>query len=154
MDSQERLKVVQFRTIIMAVTKQKFREILFHLLYSQDFDENEKEDIISFLMAEHEVTKKTIYAAQRKQVDVMGEKEAIDKLIAEASHAYDFARIPRIEKNILRLGVYEICFDLTIPPKVAIAEAIRLARKFSTPESSTFVNAILDAIYKKVETNT
>lgn len=138
----------------MAVTQQKFREILFQLLYSQDFADNEKEDIIPFLMAEHEVTKKTIYQAQEKQRAVMEKKEAVDKLITEASHAYAFGRIPGIERNILRLGVYEICFDSTIPPKVAIAEAIRLARKYATPEGSTFVNAILDAIYKKVETTT
>lgn len=135
----------------MAVSQQKFREILFQLLYSQDFDDNEEEDIIPFLMAQNEVTKKTIYQAQEKQRAVIEKKEVVDKLIAEASHAYDFTRIPKIEKNILRLGVYEICFDSLVPPKVAIAEAIRLARKFATPEGSTFVNAILDAIYKKSE---
>lgn len=135
----------------MAATQQKFREILFQLLYSQDFVDNEKEDIIPFLMAQNEVTKKTIYQAQEKQKAVLEKKEAIDKLITEASLEYDFARIPRVEKNILRLGVYEICFDSAIPPKVAIAEAIRLARKFATPEGSAFINAILDAIYKKSE---
>lgn len=136
---------------LMAATQQKFREILFQLLYSQDFVDNEKEDIIPFLMAQNEVTKKTIYQAQEKQKAVLEKKEAVDKLITEASREYDFARIPRIEKNILRLGVYEICFDSSIPPKVAIAEAIRLARKFATPEGSAFINAILDAIYKKSE---
>jgi len=137
----------------MAVTQQKIREILFQLLYSQDFADNEKEDIIPFLMAQHEVTKKTVYQAKEKQTAVQAKQEAIDSLIRETSHAYDFARIPRIEKNILRLGIYEICFDDSIPPKVAIAEAIRLARKFATPEGSTFVNAILDAIYKKQQSS-
>jgi N utilization substance protein B len=49
----------------------------------------------------------------------------------------------------LRLGIFEIFFDSEIPAKVAIAEAIRLCRKFGTPESSQFVNAILDGVYKK-----
>jgi transcription antitermination protein NusB len=49
---------------------------------------------------------------------------------------------------VLRLALYEMLHDDQIPPKVAIAEAIRLSRKFSTPESSSFINAILDAIYK------
>lgn len=133
----------------MAAMQQKIREILFQLLYSQDFVDNEKEDIIPFLMAQHEVTKKTVYQAKEKQAAVQAKQEVIDNLIRETSHAYEFARIPRIEKNILRLGVYEMCFDAVVPPKVVMAEAIRLARKFATPEGSTFVNAILDAIYKK-----
>lgn len=134
----------------MAVTQQKLREILFQLLYSQDFADNEKEDIIPFLMAQNEVTKKTVYQAKEKQLAVESKKEEIDSLIRQTSYAYEFARIPRIEKNILRLGVYEMCFDDEIPPKVAISEAIRLARKFATPEGSTFVNAVLDTIYKNL----
>lgn len=132
----------------MAATQQKLREILFQLLYSHDFIENDKEDIISFLMAEHAVSKKTVYQVHDKLAAFLAKREEIDQLIQEASHAYDFERIPKAEKNILRLGAYEVCFDETIPPKVAIAEAIRLARKFSTSEGATFVNAILDAIYK------
>jgi len=132
----------------MAATQQKLREILFQLLYSQDFVESEKEDIISFLMAEHAVSKKTVYQVHDKLADFLAKREEIDRFIQGASHAYEFDRIPKAEKNILRLGVYELCFDESIPPKVAISEAIRLARKFTTAEGATFVNAILDAIYK------
>lgn len=71
-------------------------------------------------------------------------------MITEHSTSYEFERIPRIERNVLRLGVYEIMYDSDIPPKVAIAEAIRLTRKFATPESATFVNAILDSILKSI----
>ena len=70
-------------------------------------------------------------------------------MIAKTSHAYEFERIQTVERNILRLAVFEIFFDNgTVPPKVALAEAMRLARKFSTYESTSFINAILDAIYK------
>jgi N utilization substance protein B len=132
----------------MAATQQKLREILFQLLYSQDFIDNKEEDIVPFLMAEHAVSKKTVYQVHDKLAAFLAKREEIDGFIREASHAYDFERIPKAEKNILRLGVYELCFDEAIPPKVAIAEAIRLARKFTTSEGATFVNAILDAIYK------
>lgn len=135
----------------MAITQQKMREVLFQFLYSQNIADNERQDIISFLMAHHEISKKNICQIQERQKVVLEKQEVVDSFIREASHAYDFSRIPQVEKNILRLAVYEICFDDSIPPKVAIAEAIRLARKFATPEGSTFVNAILDAIYKKHE---
>src|SRR5690606_29501809 len=59
-----------------------------------------------------------------------------------------FERIPRVERNILRLAVFELLHDPSVPPTVAIAEAIRLTRKFATPEAATFINAVLDAIFK------
>lgn len=136
----------------MAATQQKLREILFQLVYSQDFIESEREDMISFLTAEHNVPKKTVYQIHDRLANFIAKREEIDGWIKEASHAYELDRIPKAEKNIIRLGLYELCFDETIPPKVAIAEAIRLARKFTTAEGSTFVNAILDTIYKsKIE---
>ena len=72
----------------------------------------------------------------------------LDEQIGKASIEYAFDRIQVVERNILRLGLYEILFDDEVPPKVAISEAIRLARKFGTPEAASFINAILDNIYK------
>ena len=62
---------------------------------------------------------------------------------------YDIDRIHSVERNVLRLGIYELFFDPEIPPKVAIAEAIRMSKKFGTPESVSYVNAIMDNIYKR-----
>jgi N utilization substance protein B len=69
-------------------------------------------------------------------------------MIAETSKEYELNRIPRVERNLLRLGAYEICYS-DVPPKVAINEAVRLTKKFATDESGNFINAILDAIFKK-----
>nr|NGX48373.1 hypothetical protein [Chlamydiota bacterium] len=60
---------------------------------------------------------------------------------------YELERISRIERSILRLGLYELLYT-DLPDKVAITEAIRLTRKFATAEGGAFVNALLDAIYK------
>ncbi len=134
----------------MAISQQKLREIVFQLIYSEDFTKNETEDLLPFLMGHHEMSKKNFFLAEQKKVALVQKLEAIDAQISEVSEGYKFDRIPKIEKNILRLAVFELCYlKEEIPPKVAISEAIRLSRKFSTPESGTFVNAILDAIYKK-----
>lgn len=132
----------------MVLSLQKFREIIFQLLYSQDFSSGEEEDVISFMMGHCLVPKTKIKLAQQRQQLIAKKLSEIDQLITEASKEYSFERIPRIERNILRLGVYELLYD-TLPPKVAIAEAIRLSRKFATPEGATFVNAILDRIFKE-----
>jgi N utilization substance protein B len=132
----------------MAFQQQKFREIVFQMLYSSDIGKVKQEDIENLLMKELAVTKKTVQAAYERVKEVQKHQKQIDALIAETSQDYQFDRIQAIERNVLRLALYEMLHDDQIPPKVAIAEAIRLSRKFSTPESSSFINAILDAIYK------
>lgn len=133
----------------MALPPQKFREIVFQLLYSQDFSEVQDEDMTPFIMQQLTVSKSTVREALAFQSQVKEKFQEIDPLITEASKEYAFDRIPRVERTILRLGIYELLFAASIPPKVAIAEAIRLARKFATPAGGTFINAILDFIYKK-----
>ena len=69
-------------------------------------------------------------------------------MIRKTAVSYAFERIQSVERNVLRLGVFEMLYDSSIPPKVAISEAMRLSRKFSNPESSHFINALLDHLYK------
>ena len=133
----------------MVVSQQKLREILFELLYSHDIAQNQFEDMIPFMMKQHEVTKKTLYTLGAKKEALVAVLDQIDQKITDTSVEYAFDRISKVEKNILRLAIFELCFQEDIPDKVAISEAVRLSRKFSTPEGASFVNAILDAIYKE-----
>ncbi len=133
----------------MALPQQKFREIVLQILFSYDFQPSDQEEIIPMMMSEVSIPRKTAEEASRRALDILDRKNTIDELIAQASTAYSFERIQNVEKNVLRMGVYEFLYDHDIPPKVVIAEAIRLSRKFSSPESSNFINAILDTILKK-----
>ena len=133
----------------MAVPQQKIREVVFQLLYGHDWHSPEKEAFHSFLSKEAKVSKKVILEAQDRVDLIRTHAKELDQLIGESTESYEFGRIPSAERNILRLGVYELLYDDQIPPKVAISEAIRLGRKFSTPESATFINAVLDELYKK-----
>ena len=135
----------------MSISPQKNREIIFQLLYSDDFGGAE-EEIIEMLMSQLSVTKRIVREANLFKNQILERKDAIDELIKEYSESYAFERIPRVERNLLRLGIYELLFSKAVPPKVVIAEAIRLSRKFSTPESAAFINAILDEVYKEIST--
>lgn len=135
------------------VAPQKNREIAFHLLYSSDFLPDQMEDAIPMLMQHHKVTKKSVFAALEQLTQVRLHLSEIDQMIAEAAVDYPLDRIPKVERNLLRLGIYELYFSKEIPAKVAISEAIRLTRKFATAESARFVNGILDALYKKQQSN-
>jgi len=73
-----------------------------------------------------------------------------DEMITASTVKWELSRISSVDKGILRLAVYQLKFCPDIPPKVIINEAIELAKKFSTSQSSAFVNGVLDAVFKKV----
>jgi len=132
----------------MAIPQQKFREIVFQLLYSFDLGKSEEDHMVPLIMKQLSVTRKAVKEASVRGQKVLAVLPELDKVIGKTSKSYSFERIQSVERNLLRMSVYELLYDPDIPPKVAIAEAVRLARKFGSPESATFVNAVLDAIYK------
>jgi N utilization substance protein B len=70
----------------------------------------------------------------------------IDAKIRTLADNWDFERLAVVDRNILRLAVYEMLFRPEIPPVVSINEAIEIAKKFSTAESGKFVNGLLDRV--------
>lgn len=117
------------------------------MLYSRDLNDSADAKIFSSMLDQFVVTRKVLYRAAVKIEAIFHRIDGIDPLISKFSKDYDFNRISRVERNILRLGLFELKFEGEIPPKVAIAEAVRLGRKFGTPEGGSFVNAVLDAIF-------
>jgi len=73
-------------------------------------------------------------------------REAVDGVIRETAQNWELGRMATTDRNILRLGVFELLFHRQTPPKVAVNEAIELAKKYSTENSPTFVNGVLDRI--------
>jgi transcription antitermination protein NusB len=73
-------------------------------------------------------------------------QEKIDALITEVAENWRLDRMAAIDRNILRLGAFEMLFDAGVPAKVAINEALELAKRYSTAQSSRFVNGILDRL--------
>ena len=74
-----------------------------------------------------------------------------DELISDTIIKWQLSRLSTVDRGILRLSVYQLKFCPDIPPKVVINEAIELAKKFSTAQSSSFVNGVLDAVLKKLK---
>lgn len=132
----------------MSLPQQKFREIAFQLLYSYDLGTENDEELIPLIMKQLAVTRKSVKEADQRVAKLRAILPDIDAIITKTSQSYSFERIQSVERNILRLGVYELLYDPELPPKVAISEAVRLARKFGSPEAAAFVNALLDGIYK------
>lgn len=135
----------------MAHSQQKFRELVLQLLFSQDFSQPCERETLEMLMKKLEMAKSSLRLASARVEKISEKFPEIDKKIAAHSREYDFSRIPRLERSLLRLGVFELLYDDKIPAKVTISEAVRLARKFATPEASAFINAVLDATLRDKE---
>lgn len=132
----------------MSISKQKFREMVFQLLYSQNMSKAHEEDMIPFMMREFLVPRKKVMEAQAHKESVLTRLEEIDVLIKSATENYAFERITGVELNVLRLGLFEL-LTAQLPPLVAISESVRLSRKFGGPEGASYVNAVLDKICKE-----
>lgn len=119
------------------------------MLYSFNMGLSSEEELCALMMKELSVNRTVVKEALERVKLVLNHLPEIDARISEASVSYDIDRIHSVERNVLRLGIFELYFDPEIPPKVAIAEAIRMSKKFGTPESVSYVNAIMDNIYKR-----
>ena len=86
---------------------------------------------------------------------VVRQRAAIDKRIDEASEHWKIGRTAYVDRSILRLAVFEMLFSEDVPPKVAIDEALEMAKKYGNEDSKDFINDILDKIlkdfYKNIE---
>ena len=77
----------------------------------------------------------------------------LDKVIEKAAPEWPISQIPIVDRNVLRIGLYELLYSNKeeVPPKVAINEAIELAKSFSGETSGKFVNGVLGTIFKEIE---
>ena len=81
---------------------------------------------------------------------VLEQRDAIDEHIKKHTRNWDFHRIAAVDRNIMRLAIYEMLHREDIPPVVSINEAVDIAKKFSTQDSGKFVNGILDKVKGEV----
>lgn len=80
---------------------------------------------------------------------VKKEQNKVDGFIEEASEHWKISRITYVDKNILRIAVFEMLYSPDIPPKVAIDEALEMGKKFGSEDSKDFINGVLDRILRE-----
>lgn len=79
---------------------------------------------------------------------VIAHQEEIDRRLTEAAENWRLPRMATVDRNVLRLGAFELLFAADVPPNVVIDEAVELARRYGSAESAAFVNGILDRLLK------
>jgi transcription antitermination factor NusB len=131
--------------------REQGRQIALQALYQLDVRREEfSPETVEFLR-ESTQEPEVYFFARRLTEGAWGWRAEADKLIREAAENWRLERMAVLDRNILRLAAYEISQCSDIPPRVAIDQAIELAKRFSAAESGAFVNGILDHILRLVK---
>ena len=122
------------------------RELALQILYAQDLNPLETFAALQHFRENVRVATAARVFAEELAEGVLANRDAIDGRIEEKSKHWAISRMARVDLNILRMAVYELLFRSDIPRNVTINEAIEVAKKFGTEDSSAFINGILDEI--------
>ena len=125
-------------------TRSKSRKAALDLLYEADIRGRIAVDLLSSRMSDEEVYIRE-YTAQLLE-GVAGARKKIDELITLHAQGWDMDRMPAVDRNILRIAIYELLWSTEIPDKVAISEALELAKTLSTDDSVSYINGVLATI--------
>ncbi len=129
--------------------RRRARERAMQMLYQMDVSSESPEHVLKYYWKMHppkseEVRNYTLFLFDGTVKNL----KLIDELIVKYSKNWKLSRMPIVDRNILRLAVFELLFEEDVPPSVAINEALEIARRFSNEDSTQFINGVLDAIYK------
>jgi N utilization substance protein B len=125
------------------------RECALQMLFQRDLSGNSHAEIRETFWDERPEPEDVRQFADRLVEGTVSQIDQIDRLITERAEHWRLERMPVVDRNILRVAVYELLSSET-PAAVIINEAIEIARKFSTDESTVFVNGVLDRIRKEL----
>ena len=126
--------------------RRKARELALCLLYQLEFHPGQEGRSTEAFWAQHPCPQETQQFASRLVSGVRGNLEPLDSLIERFAEHWSLDRIALVDKNILRLGIYELLFREDIPYKASLNEAIEIAKLYGSEDSGKFINGILDRI--------
>lgn len=135
--------------------RRKARELALRMLYQVETAGEDPELALARYCESFPYQKDIIDYSRLLLSGVVRQQAAIDKRIDDASEHWKLGRTTYIDRSILRLAVFEMLFSEDVPPKVAIDEALEMAKKYGNEDSKDFINGILDKVlkeyYKKLE---
>ena len=127
------------------------RELALKFLYQSEFNSDSPHSKLPLFFERANVSKDIQNFTQGLIEKFLSHEKEVDELLNKISTNWVLDRMAVIDKNILRLGICELLFDSTTPPKVVINEAVEIAKNFGTEESPDFINGILDKIFRDLK---
>lgn len=132
-------------------SRRKSRELALQILFELDINQGDVQKAIDQFWKTFEYSKDLRDFSERIVKGVAEHREEIDRLIKKNSRNWRFDRIDRVDRNILRVAIFELVHCPDIPPKVSINEAIELSKKFGSEKSPSFINGILDKVAQEMK---
>lgn len=131
--------------------RRKSRELALQFLFSHDFQERGRvpESMareLDLFCSSFDVGQKAMGYGRQLIEGINAHADDIDRLLADHSHNWRVERMSSVDRNILRIAVFEMRYSQEIPAQVAINEALEIAKRYSLQDSVAFINGILDAI--------
>ena len=132
--------------------RRQARELALQLLYELDLrgEADPGEALEEFWRRQGEVPDEVRSFAESLVRGTKAHQEKIDELIGRFAERWDLDRMAVVDRNVLRAGIFELLWAGDVPPKVAINEALEIARKFSTEDSTRFINGLLDRVRREL----
>lgn len=132
--------------------RRKSREYALQVLYSIDISKTSVEEALKHFWKTNQEKNDDVRSFTDELVQGMAAKqEEIDELINNFSSNWKLSRMTAVDRNILRMSVYELKWCDDIPVRVTLNEAIEIAKQYGTEDSSAFINGILDQVAKQVD---
>jgi N utilization substance protein B len=138
----------------MISSRRKARELAMQTLFYLDMGGVKPESAVAMFCQNFNPSPKFLPFYQGLVEGVISKKAEIDALIERFSSNWKISRMSGVDRNVLRVAVYEMLFCDDIPPKVSINEAIDVGKKYGTEESGAFINGILDSIHLALKKQT
>jgi N utilization substance protein B len=130
--------------------RRKARELAIQILYQMEMKGSEPKEVLDIFWRSND-TPQDVRDFTVSLVDgTFRNRKEIDQLIEKHSLHWKLLRMALVDRNVLRLGAYELLYLHDIPTSVILNEAIEVAKKFGTEDSSSFINGILDNVAKEV----
>lgn len=130
----------------MIGARRKARALALQALYEVDSAGHETEATLTRLLAEKRLSAENANFTRELVRGVIQNSEKIDQNIQRFAPTWPIAQIPVVDRNILRLAIFEILLDNKVSVKIAINEAVELAKRFGSDNSSKFVNGVLGSV--------
>ncbi len=137
----------------MVTARRKARRLALQALYEADLVGHNAEAVLARLIDQEKLSEDNASFASELVRGVTEHRKELDRNIHKHAKAFPVAQIPVIDRNVLRLAIYEIIIDNRIPVKIGINEAVELAKSFGTDSSPKFVNGVLGSIVLKLDKN-
>ena len=131
--------------------RRRGREFALQLLFQVEMTRDPIIDVAQRFWATQEPDQDARPFADELSAGTLENLAGIDQRIAGATEHWRLERMAVVDRNVLRIAVFELAYRQETPPAVVIDEAIEVVRKFGAPESAPFINGILDAIRRDVE---